>query len=377
MSPDHDSRFSSGDEPDEHFEDEDAPRSIFSAAWFRVVLVVLAVAVVGAVAVPYVLDVVNAPSSVPATGTAAAPQSPTPQSPTAQSPTAQSPTPSSMAQPSTSSAPAPASGPAAAAPSSSAPKTATPSEGTSTPPSSAPTVSTPVPEKAPAVAATPKPAAPRAAAAKKDPAASPGDRPAGARQAPAAKASEGGDYFVQVGAFKEEEAAKRVATRLRDQNYPVEESVRRVGGGGGAPSAAPRSTPRATASSGGPDRYDVIVSGGSASEINSKLAAKGLASEAAGDGVRIRPSLSLRDAVALSKDLGGDGFKVQVRRGSSAGAPTAEPAPAPAVTGSETGGGQTLYRVRVGGYPDRAAAVTVQRELQEKGYQPYIAKGRE
>jgi len=237
-------------------------------------------------------------------------------------------------------------------------------------------VATPAPEKAPAVAAAPKPSAQRAAAAKKDPAASPGDRPAGARQAPAAKASEGGDYFVQVGAFKEEEAAKRVATRLRDQNYPVEESVRRVGGGGVAPSAAPRSTPRATAAS-GPDRYDVIVSGGSASEINSKLAAKGLASEAAGDGVRIRPSLSLRDAVALSKDLGGDGFKVQVRRGSSAGAPTAEPAPAPAVTSSETGGGQTLYRVRVGGYPDRAAAVTVQRELQEKGYQPYIAKGRE
>lgn len=375
MSPDHDSRFSSGDEPDEHFEDEDAPRSIFSAAWFRVVLVVLAVAVVGAVAVPYVLDVVNAPSSVPATGTAAAPQSPTPQS-SAQSPTAQSPTPSSTAQPSASSPPAPASAPVAAAQPSAAPKTAAPSEGASTPPSSAPTVATPAPEKAPAVAAAPKPSAQRAAAAKKDPAASPGDRPAGARQAPAAKASEGGDYFVQVGAFKEEEAAKRVATRLRDQNYPVEESVRRVGGGGVAPSAAPRSTPRATASS-GPDRYDVIVSGGSASEINSKLAAKGLASEAAGDGVRIRPSLSLRDAVALSKDLGGDGFKVQVRRGSSAGAPTAEPAPAPAVTGSETGGGQTLYRVRVGGYPDRAAAVTVQRELQEKGYQPYIAKGRE
>src|SRR4029450_8455256 len=100
MSADRDSRFPSDDEPDEHFEDEDAPRSIFSAAWFRVVLVVLAVAVVGAVAVPYVLDVVNAPTSVPATGSAAAPQSPAP-SPAAQSPTAQSPMPSSTAQPST------------------------------------------------------------------------------------------------------------------------------------------------------------------------------------------------------------------------------------------------------------------------------------
>jgi hypothetical protein len=33
--------------------------------------------------------------------------------------------------------------------------------------------------------------------------------------------------------------------------------------------------------------------------------------------------------------------------------------------------------VRVGGFADRAAAQAALRELQEKGYQPFIAKGRE
>jgi hypothetical protein len=33
--------------------------------------------------------------------------------------------------------------------------------------------------------------------------------------------------------------------------------------------------------------------------------------------------------------------------------------------------------VRVGGYPDRAGAQSVLRALQDKGYQPFIAKGRE
>jgi hypothetical protein len=31
----------------------------------------------------------------------------------------------------------------------------------------------------------------------------------------------------------------------------------------------------------------------------------------------------------------------------------------------------------VGGYPDRSAAQAALRELQEKGFQPFIAKGRE
>jgi hypothetical protein len=345
MSPDRDSRFSPADEPDEDFED-DAPRSIFAATWVRVVLVVLVLGVIGAVAVPYVLDVAH--EGVAKT-TSTSPGAPSVASP----PTAPSVTARPAVPPSAATTPA-------AAPS--------------------PLVSTPVPAPAPkppavvAQATKPEPAKkpePSAPPAKKEPslAAEKAAQPAPTR----AKAVEGGDYFVQVGAFKDAETAKRVATRLRDQNYPVDESVKRSAAATtSSPSAAPRPAPRAT-SPGGPDRYDVIVSGGTASEINTKLAGKGLASEPVGDGVRIRPGLSLRDAVALSKDLSSQGFKVQVRRGSGASAEatpvTAAPAPA-----SETGG---LYRVRVGGYPDRATALTVLRELQDKGYQPFIAKGRE
>ena len=201
------------------------------------------------------------------------------------------------------------------------------------------------------------------------------------RASPArAPVAEGGEYFVQVGAFKDQETAKRVAATLRAQDYPVTESVKRVGSG--AVADVPRPAPRAPAPSASAmdrsDRYDVVVTGGSAADINAKLVAKGLAAEPAGDGVRIRPSLPLRDAVALSKDLNNDGFKVQVRRGGGASSASAAPAPVrPSAVTDGDGGGETLYRVRVGGYTDRATALSVLRALQGKGYQPFIAKGRE
>jgi hypothetical protein len=185
------------------------------------------------------------------------------------------------------------------------------------------------------------------------------EKKASPKKATAAKSAGNGDYYVQVGAFRDRSTAQRVAARLREQNYPVDESVKRTGD---APSASPRPAPapRATTPAGsGSDRYDVIVSGGSATEINTRLAAKGLASEPAGDGVRIRPSLPLRDAVALSKDLGSEGFKVQVRRGGGGAAVTAEPAPSAAPSVDRGIGGETLYRVRVGGYPDRASSKLV------------------
>ena len=213
-----------------------------------------------------------------------------------------------------------------------------------------------------------------------------GERVAQARSAPTrttaaerpsrTTASGDGDYFVQVGAFKDQSNATRLAASLRAQNYPVAESVTRVGGStaAGAPRPAPR-TP-APAPAGAADRYDVIVTGGSPGDINTRLAAKGLAAEPAADGVRIRPSLPLRDAVALSKDLNNDGFKVQVRRGGTTIAPAAPPVKAPTMNDGD-GGGEMLYRVRVGGFPDRATAQSVLRALKGKGYDPFIAKGRE
>ena len=389
MSPDRDSRLAPSDQPDDEFEDDDAPRSILSAAWFRVVLVFLGVVIVGAVAMPYVLEVVNPPP--PYVAGAMNPRAVLPKAPVAPSPVT-SPAPSEGAgtRPSMSAQPmTPAPGPVASAPSSaSAPPPMTTGPARPRDVTAPATMTTPAPTEAakpsmPAKdnAATSK--APQAAPRMERPAAasiakdtSPGERVAAMRSAPAhATAAEGGEYFVQVGAFRDQETARRVAARLRAQNYPVTESVKRVSGGTVA--EAPRPAPRApgTAAS-GPDRYDVIVTGGPTADINTKLAAKGLAAEPAGEGVRIRPSLPLRDAVALSKDLSNEGFKVQVRRGGTSIATAAAPVRTPTVSDGD-GGGEILYRVRVGGYPDRATAQSALRVLQGKGYQPFIAKGRE
>ncbi len=62
-------------EDDEPFEDE-GRRSIFSALWFRAILVVVVLGVVAAVAVPYVLELANQPPSKPTIG--ARPETPAP-----------------------------------------------------------------------------------------------------------------------------------------------------------------------------------------------------------------------------------------------------------------------------------------------------------
>src|SRR5947207_9902812 len=42
--------------------DETPPRSIFAATWFRALLVLIVIGVIGAVAVPYILDAMNPPA---------------------------------------------------------------------------------------------------------------------------------------------------------------------------------------------------------------------------------------------------------------------------------------------------------------------------
>jgi hypothetical protein len=73
--------------------------------------------------------------------------------------------------------------------------------------------------------------------------------------------------------------------------------------------------------------------------------------------------------VALSKDLAVDGLKVQVRRAGTAPA-------TPRTTGeaSAPAGGDTLHRVSVGGFPDRATAVATLKELEAKGYKPFLTR---
>jgi hypothetical protein len=113
------------------------------------------------------------------------------------------------------------------------------------------------------------------------------------------------------------------------------------------------------------------VSGGTPADINAKLSAKGLSAEPSGAGVVVKPSMPLRDAVALSKDLAVDGLKVQVRR-AAAGGPAAAPSPSSSAAVTSDG---TLYRVRVGPFDDKSTATSTLRELEQKGYSPFIARG--
>lgn len=330
------------DYDDERFEDE-GRRSIFSALWFRAILVVIVLGVVAAVAVPYVLELANQPAPTKTTAINKPESSPPPVAPPA---------------PPVVSTPSPAA-PATEKPADKPASTDKPSMSDAPPAAPMPT---PPAEKG---AGAPRKAESSKSVAKEQPATASRAPRASAAPSPTGSAS---GYFVQVGAFKNPDTARKLAVRLREQKYTVEESSAT---GVGAPSrpAAP-SAPSASAAAS--DRYDVYISGGTPADINAKLSSRGLNAEPASGGVVVKPSLPLRDAVALSKDLAVDGLKVQVRRaaGGSAPAPAAPPASASAATGDGT-----LYRVRVGPFDDKTAATSTLRELEQKGYTPFIARG--
>ena len=396
---------------DQELYEDIPPRSIFAATWFRVVLVLIVLGVIGAVAVPYVLDWMNPPplsrsaSSMKATSPAppatpisplpasesAAPSSgeksaekkdlapvPTPAPPPAlarpepkpepkPAPVAKAPAPKPESK-STPSVPADSSAKSSMATTDSTPKAATKSE------SSAKSESAPKAAAPPKTESAKTEAAPKSqVVAKTEPAAKDeAKRMAAKAPASAATPKAGGPFWVQVGAFKDPDTAKRVATALRDQNYSVEQTDRQVSAKAAAAAAASSSTAPSPAASPG-DLYDVHVSGMSAVELTKRLSAKGLAAETAGGTVVVKPSLPLRDAVTLSKDLAVDGLKVQVRRAGSGPAPSAPATPPPATASA----GETLHRVRVGAFTDVAEARAAVKELEAKGYKPYIARGNE
>jgi cell division septation protein DedD len=340
------------DYDDERFEDE-GRRSIFSALWFRAILVVIVLGVVAAVAVPYVLELANQPA--PKTAALGKPETPPMSAPAAPPapPVASAPAPSMPApeRSATQDKPSAAEKPAASEGTASAPTPMTPA--TDTPEAAAPKK----PESN-------KPLVASKSTTPKEPAAARAPR---ATAAPSATGA-GGDYFVQVGAFKNPDTAKKLAVRLREQKYNVEETS--ASGMKPARSALP-SAPPASAPATASDRYDVHVSGGAPADINAKLSAKGLSTEPSGSGVVVRPSMPLRDAVALSKDLAVDGLKVQVRRAPGGSAP----APAAASSAPAVASDGTLYRVRVGPFDDKSTATSTLRELEQKGYSPFIARG--
>ena len=326
------------DEPEAEEYDDEAPRSIFAALWFRALLAVLILGVLAAVAVPYMLDFAThstsekrpssapAPAVTPPTARPAATASPTASAP---GPAAVPPAPSPPAAAPAVAPPAPSAPPKASAP---APATVQPSRvATTIPPTKNVAKSVEVPKEATRAPSESKPTAAKAAST------------------PTA----GGPYWVQVGAFKDPETAKRMVTQLREQGFRAEQST--TTGKGGAPVAA--DSPG--------DRYSVIVSGGAPGEVDAKLAAKGMTSEATPGGAAVQPSLPLRDAVALSRELADAGLTVQVRRQGAA------------VTSAPARASETWHRVRVGGFPDRAAAIASLKKLEDKGFKPFIASGNE
>src|SRR6266571_5384757 len=196
--------------------DTEPRRSIFASLWFRVLLVVILLGVAGVLAVPYVLDVMNPPPPKPmAVETPASPALPLP-------------------------APAPASESAQVAPGPSAPA--------------------PAPGAAPATKEEKQTERPKTTKPEKQPA-----RRTAKAAAPSAAAGSGA-YWIQVGAFKNADAARRLAARLREQNYPVLESST-SGGADRAPSAPPASGGAVS------DKYDVFVVGGPPEDITVKLSA--------------------------------------------------------------------------------------------------------
>jgi DedD protein len=371
------------DDQDSELYEDVAPRSIFAATWFRIVLVVIVLGVVGAVAVPYVLDWMN-PPPMPRTAATAIPSTPlTPpmpaaaETPASERPPADSPpSENAVAEKRDSSMATAMAKPSAIS------SSATPVAAESRPGARAVPEAKAEPQRSgtsggakgnSAAAAGQKVARP--SAAKPTSAAKPESAAKTAPRRVVAKATTptavGGSYWVQVGAFRDAESARRLAAKLREENFKVEESLRRIGGGGPSTTGAP--AVKGTPPAGTADQYDVLVSGMSVEELNRRLGGKGLAAEGSGAaGLVVKPSLPLRDAVALSKDLAVDGFKVQVRRASAA-------ASAPAIVSSpspEAGqGAQSLHRVRVGAFADRTAAVAAARELEGKGLKPYIARG--
>src|SRR3989337_3501009 len=204
MSPERDDY----EDEEEEYEEEDEPRSIFATPWFRAALAVPLLAVVGVPALPYVQEWWGGPSK-PQVTVAKPPQA----SPAKPPPTPAPPAPAAPGPP-------PAAAPAAPA----APAVPAP------PPKVAEKPAQPAPAPPPAPKAAEKPAAPAQPAPQV--AEKPAEKPAAPAATPAAAPSKG-DYWVQVGAFSDAKNASRLAARLTDQQYSVQQATVTRGSGGG------------------------------------------------------------------------------------------------------------------------------------------------
>ncbi|MEK7709404.1 MAG: SPOR domain-containing protein, partial [candidate division NC10 bacterium] len=156
---------------------------------------------------------------------------------------------------------------------------------------------------------------------------------------PAAAPSKG-DYWVQVGAFSDAKNASRLAARLKDQKYSVQQATVTRGSGGGTRG------------------NEVFVAGAKQRDVYDRVKGKGYHVDAVKGGAVVRPPLPLKDAVALSKELADAGMDVKIRR-----------------VGGGGGEKATFHLVRVGGWADRKEAVAAHKELGGKGVPGFVVKG--
>jgi cell division septation protein DedD len=329
-------------------QDEIARRSIFSAGWFRALLVLTVLAIVVVVSLPYLLNWLE-PTPTPPAKTQAQSGGPAP----APGP---APTPPATTSPGQTLIPAPTTSGSAPAP---------PAVTEAPKPAPAPSPAAPSPAGRP-LGTAPLPAVPAPAAPAEKPApgtkTAPALKPAPATQAEASKgtsapkrrgaAEDGspGGYWVQVGAFLEEKNAEALAKQLRGENFAVQVSpVTR----GGAPAPA-----SARATNG---QNQLFITGSTAEAVNAALKGKGTAQAVKG-GVVVNPPFDLETAMSLSSSLKKEGFKVVIRRAKAAAPKSA-------------GGGAAYHVVRVGGYPDRAKAQQARGELEAKGHPGFLTQG--
>ena len=324
---------------DEDERDDIAQRSIFSAGWFRALLVLTVLAIVVVVSLPYLLNWLEpTPTTVPKPQTKASESAPAaPAAPAQTAGTAPAAKPETTAPPAIAQTEAPK--PAPAAPT----------------PADRPLGTAPLPAAPPQA----PPAATGKTAAAKPEAVKPPVAAAAPKRVPAPAPAAGGSYWIQVGAFAQEKNAETLAKTLRAEQFPVE--IARMNRGGGSASAP---APAKAAEPGGQNQ--LVITGSTPDAVNAALKGKGTAQVVKG-GIVVNPSYDLETAMSLSSALKKEGFKVVIRRAKSG------PAPAPAAP--VAGGGTTYHVVRVGGFADRAKALQARADLEAKGHAGILTQG--
>ena len=203
---------------DDFLEDEEqeeyGQRSIFATGWFRAVLVLLVLAVIAVIAVPLIGGWFE-PTPPPKVTTKPSEPSSTPVPVPSTPPPASAPATPSVSQMPSAGTPPVTPPPAAAPTPAPTPTPAVPPPSMPAPAVSSPTPAPARPETPPASASRTTKAAEKAKAPERTAAVTPS-------KSTAKPAASSGNYWVQVGAFKESGNAEGLARKLRSEGYSVQ-----------------------------------------------------------------------------------------------------------------------------------------------------------